>query len=201
MSSMNKDDGNQVGERDTDGALRQRVGKNSKLDWPERLSVMAVIAAAISLLAFGGFLSALFLALAAVMGWTRAHREQAAQGKRSFSDPGRYITGAFMVVLAIALWPKPGGTPPQDKAASAAEEAPFSRSDALEPCEEAITPQLSHPSTADFDIGDTSFTEDEYGATFTIGLTAKNSFNLETKLRALCRFEGGKLVNAKVNEN
>ena len=71
MSSMNKDDGNQVGERDTDGALRQRVGKNSKLDWPERLSVMAVIAAAISLLAFGGFLSALFLALAAVMGWTR----------------------------------------------------------------------------------------------------------------------------------
>ena len=161
----------------------------------------ALIAAAISLLAFGGFLSALFLALAAVMGWTRAHREQAAQGKRSFSDPGRYITGAFMVVLAIALWPKPGGTPPQDKAASAAEEAPFSRSDALEPCEEAITPQLSHPSTADFDIGDTSFTEDEYGATFTIGLTAKNSFNLETKLRALCRFEGGKLVNAKVNEN
>ena len=67
---MVKDNSNKVEGPDTDEALKGPVGKR-RLDWPERLSVVALIAAAISLLAFGGFLSALFLALAAVMGWTR----------------------------------------------------------------------------------------------------------------------------------
>ncbi len=103
-----------------------------------------------------------------------------------------------MLVLAVALWPDDATN--SSKEAAVEKPAPLSRSSALEPCEEAIRRQLSHPSTADFDIFDTSFTEDEHGATFTIGLTAKNSFNLEVRLRALCRFEDGKLVNTHVNE-
>lgn len=95
--------------------LRPVAVAGAKLDWPERLSVVALIIAAIALLVYGGVLSALFLALAALMGWTRQHRLQAAQGKRSFSDFGRFITGAFMVVIAVALWPRQEAAVPSQK--------------------------------------------------------------------------------------
>ena len=167
----------------------------------EWLTVVGGAASILSLVVLGGFVSAICFFVAGGMAWSRSFQERRAQGKPTVGNKARFLLGGLMVVLAVVMLPKPGETTAHDQAAVAAKDAPFSRSDALEPCEEAITPQLSHPSTADFDIGDTSFTEDEYGATFTIGLTAKNSFNLETKLRALCRFEGGKLVNAKVGEN
>lgn len=174
------------------------VAGHSKLDRSEWISIAVLVGAAVSLFVFGRFLSAVFLVLTSSLFWTRSHRAQAARGKPSFSDTGRYLTAAVTVVLAIVMWPR-WGTPSANEAAPT-DTVQLSRSSALEPCQEAITPQLSHPSTADFDIFDTSFTEDEFGATFTIGLTAKNTFNLEARLRAICRFEGGKLVNAKVQE-
>lgn len=186
-------------DQNTTPASVRPVAGNGKLDRSEWLAVVALVAAGVTLLLFGGFLSSLFLALAASFLWTRSHREQAARGRPSFSDPGRFIGAGIMLVLAAALWPSDETKSPKEAAAE--KPAPLSRSSALEPCEEAIRPQLSHPSTADFDIFDTSFTEDEHGATFTIGLTAKNSFNLELRLRAICRFEDGKLINTHVNEN
>lgn len=68
-------------------------------------------------------------------------------------------------------------------------------------CQEAIQARSAHPSTVSVSLMDYEFTVDDVGnsnarSTF----TAKNSFGLELKFRAVCSFEGTSLSNVIVEE-
>lgn len=68
-------------------------------------------------------------------------------------------------------------------------------------CREATLGKLSHPSTADFSILDTTMKQIGNESRFSVGLTAKNSFGLELKLLSTCVFDGDNLTLNWVEES
>lgn len=177
----------------------------SSLDWPERTSFVFVALAIVTLLIFGGFLSALAFLICAVMGWTRAFRENEAKGKPTLSSAGRLMVGTVMASLGIALVPHgaSGTSNEQPNAASSLErevDASMSSSAAWEICRAPILRQLAHPSTADFNMFHTHIRQAGDTSVFSIGLTAKNAFGLELKLLGYCEVEQGAVKGAYVVE-
>lgn len=79
-----------------------------RMDWAEKLAVVAVIAAAIILIVYGGVISAIAFALCGFMGWTRMFEQVRAQGKPTLSGKGRVIVaGSLALVGAFTM---PSGT-------------------------------------------------------------------------------------------
>ncbi|MCW3837084.1 hypothetical protein ACFQ1E_13005 [Sphingomonas canadensis] len=68
----------------------------------------ALIYAAVSLFVFGGILSAIAFALAALMGWSRVFDENAAEGKPTLSGKERAISGVILAIVGAALFPNGG---------------------------------------------------------------------------------------------
>jgi hypothetical protein len=83
------------------------VTTKSKLGmgWPEWVAIVALVAAAVSLIGFGAILSTTAFLLVAVMGHTRAFEENAANGKPTLKGPGRAAVGGMMAVLGFAMLP------------------------------------------------------------------------------------------------
>jgi len=76
-----------------------------QMDWPEKFAVVAVIAAIIVLLVFGGIISAIALALCGFMGWTRMFEQVRAQGKPTLSGKGRVIVAGLLAVVGVLAIP------------------------------------------------------------------------------------------------
>lgn len=89
------------------------------LQWPERLALIALFAAVLSLVVFGGVVSFLCLLVAAAMGWTRPFIENAAKGKPTMGRRGRILVGALMTALAFIMLPKSAETAPDEVKAPA----------------------------------------------------------------------------------
>ena len=89
------------------------------LRWPERLALVALLAALLSLVAFGGVVSFLCLLVAAVMCWSRPFIENAAKGKPTMGSKGRIFVGGLMTALAFIMLPKGAETAPNDEKAPA----------------------------------------------------------------------------------
>lgn len=151
---------------------------------------------------FGAIISPLLLGLSALMCASATFRDLAAQGKRVMGPVGRVVTASITAVLAFVMLPgakqSVGQSPVQ---AAAAEPAELDKSAAMEMCRSPILRQLTHPSTAEFDIWD-QFLQPKPGGTtmYSIGLTAKNSFGLELKLLGYCEIEDGRVNSAHVVE-
>ncbi len=75
------------------------------MDWPEKLAVVAAIAALIVLLVYGGIISAIAFALCGLMGWTRMFEQVRAQGKATLSGKGRVIVASLLSVLGVLAIP------------------------------------------------------------------------------------------------
>ncbi len=182
------------------------------LDWPEKTSLVFVALAMVTLLIFGGFLSAVAFLICAVMGWTRAFRDNEAKGKPTLSNVGRAMVGTVVAAFGIALFPhgafgssndQPDGASSRQAEArelTAEGEPSLSSSDAWESCRSPILRQLTHPSTADFSMFDTHIRQAGPTTVFSIGLTAKNGFGLELRLLGYCEIEGGAVKGAYVVE-
>lgn len=87
--------------------------------WPERLALVALFAALLSLVVFGGVVSFLCLLVAAVMGWSRPFIENAAKGKPTMGSKGRIFVGGVMTALAFIMLPKGAETAPREEKAPA----------------------------------------------------------------------------------
>lgn len=81
------------------------LGKWKALPWPQKITIIALIAASLSLLVFGGFASFLCLLMVALMGWTPSFVANAAQGRRTMGNSGRLTVGGIMTVLAVWMLP------------------------------------------------------------------------------------------------
>ena len=69
-------------------------------------------------------------------------------------------------------------------------------------CDEIVKSHLTHPSTFDKSIYRSGVTTDEYKTTVLVGFTAKNSFNLELKYKAICVFnDTPELVDFAIEED
>ena len=86
---------------------------------PERLALVALFAALLSLVVFGGVVSFLCLLVAAVMGWSRPFIENAAKGKPTMGSKGRIFVGGVMTALAFIMLPKGAETAPREEKAPA----------------------------------------------------------------------------------
>ena len=103
------------------------ITRFKSLPWSERMAVIALFAAVLSLVIFGGVVSFLCLLVAAAMGWTRPFIENAAKGKPTMGGRGRIIVGGVMTALAFIMLPKGAETaPPEDKAPVSTPTAPRS---------------------------------------------------------------------------
>jgi len=183
------------------------TGASVKLELNEHTisywSFLCVIAAILSLVVYGGFLSAIAILFSGLMAWSKGFRDVAAQGKRVMGPRMRIVAGALAAALAFALLPT-GGTAkiePQVPSAESTEYQTVTRSAARELCSDPIISQLSHPSTADLNTWDTTLRQVGDKTVFTIGLTAKNSFGLELKLLGYCEIKDGKVVTVQVAES
>lgn len=68
-------------------------------------------------------------------------------------------------------------------------------------CDEIVKSHLTHPSTFDKSIFRSGVTTDEYKTTVLVGFSAKNSFNLELKYKAICIFnDTPELVDFAIEE-
>lgn len=117
-----------------------------RMDWPERLAVVALVAATASLFVFGGVLSAMLLILCAFMGWTRvieqAEEQSKAKGGHTISGKARVVIVAVLLVLAFVFLPR------GDRAASAPEKVVDAKA------EQAVCPSGSQPTTVDFSVAE-----------------------------------------------
>lgn len=181
------------------------------LDWPEKASLAFIALAVVTLIIFGGILSALAFLICAVMGWTRAIRENEAKGKPRLSSAGRAMVGTVMFAVGIAVFPRASDVstnepdqvspPRQAVSQSPAAAAPaISSGEAWDRCRSPILRQLTHPSSADFDLLDRDIRQAGATTVFSIGLTAKNGFGLELRLLGYCEIEGGAVKGAYVVE-
>ena len=97
------------------------------LRWPERMAFVALFAALLSLVIFGGVVSFLCLLVAAAMGWTRPFIENAAKGKPTMGGKGRIIVGGVMTALAFIMLPQGAETAArEDKVPASTPAAPRS---------------------------------------------------------------------------
>lgn len=76
-----------------------------RMDLPEKLAIAALVGATITLIVFGGVLSAVLLLVTALVGWTRAFEENAAKGKPTLSGRGRLFVGGASAALAAIFHP------------------------------------------------------------------------------------------------
>ena len=75
------------------------------MDWPEKLAVVAALAALIVLLVYGGIVSAIAFALCGLMGWTRMFEQVRALGKPTLSGKGRVIVASLLSFLGVLAIP------------------------------------------------------------------------------------------------
>lgn len=108
--------------------------KKQGMGWPEGLAILALVAAAVSLIGFGAILSTIAFLLAALMGFTRAFEENAAKGKPTLKGPGRAAVGGVMAVLGFAMLPTLQ-EPPSGEARSAETSTPDAEPKKLTPAE------------------------------------------------------------------
>lgn len=76
-----------------------------RMDWPEKLAVIAAIAAVTVLLLYGGIISAIAFALCGLMGWTRIFEQVRAQGKPTLSSKGRVIVAGLLALVGVFAMP------------------------------------------------------------------------------------------------
>lgn len=81
-----------------------------RMDWPERLAIIAFVSAAAHLV-FGNVVSAIMFALCGLMGCTRAFEQVRAQGKPAPSDKGRLGAAIIFAVLGTTLLPRVENAP------------------------------------------------------------------------------------------
>lgn len=91
--------------------------KKQRTRWPEGLAILALVAAAVSLMGFGAILSTIAFLIAAVMGFTRAFEANAAMGKPTLKGPGRVAVGGTMAVLGFVMLPTPQEPPSAEQSA------------------------------------------------------------------------------------
>ncbi|WP_313806527.1 hypothetical protein, partial [Sphingobium sp.] len=80
-------------------------------------------ASILSLVVFGGFVSALCFFIAGGMAWSRSFRERRAQGKPTVGNKARLLLGGLMTALAVIMLPKGADTASESKARASAEAA------------------------------------------------------------------------------
>lgn len=105
------------------------LARFKSLPWPERLALIALFAALLSLLIFGGVVSFLCLLVVAAMCWTRPFVENAAKGKPTMGSRGRIFVGGLMTALAIIMLPKGGDMTSESKGSASAEAAAVAQCD------------------------------------------------------------------------
>ena len=93
------------------------------LPWPERLTFVALFAAVLLLVVYGGVVSFLCLLVASFYGWTPAFVANAAKGKRTFGPKGRIFMGGLMTALAVIMLPRGAETASKEANAAQAENA------------------------------------------------------------------------------
>lgn len=75
------------------------------------------------------------------------------------------------------------------------------QSTAIDICKSTLKQKLNYPSTADFSIFDTSVYEAPNGNTrVQFGFSAKNAFNVESKLLGVCLFNVNGLIESSIND-
>lgn len=89
-----------------------------RMDWPERLAIAALFAAAVALFVYGGVISAIAFTLCGFMGWTRMVEHVQAQGKSTLSGKGRGVVAAVLAIVGVLAMPSGAANSPADHAAS-----------------------------------------------------------------------------------
>lgn len=95
------------------GAISERARR--KVGWPGALAILLWLAAGVTLLAFGGFWSAVLWGIAGLMGWQPSFDAVQAQGKQTLSTSGRIAAGTIFTLLGLVLhpgWPSTPAPPP-----------------------------------------------------------------------------------------
>ena len=180
----------------------------ARRDVPEMLAVAAVIASAVVLFVFGGFLSAIAFALAGVMGWTRGFAQDRAQGKPTLSGTGRVVTACVLVVLGIVFLPRAGQPmskteqPSQPITEPERPSAPtFGKMEAIDACKSGVAARASHPSTVEFPMLDYDFREyADNKSKLLMSAKARNGFNLLVEFDVECDFAAGKIARVLMSE-
>jgi len=167
------------------------------LDWPEKLAIVAVLAATAALLS-GGFVSAIAFLLCGVMGWTRMFEQVRAQGKPTLSPKGR-IAVATTLALAGAVFLPRGDNGVQTPAKPSA--PIFGKMQAIDACKEGVAARAAHPSSVEFPMLDYDFREyaDDKGELL-MSAKARNGFNLLVTFDVQCDFTTGRLAKVIMSE-
>jgi hypothetical protein len=164
--------------------------------WPERLAVLALVAAAISLL-LGSILSALAFALCAFMGWTRQFERSRAEGKPTLSDAGRIAVATILAAVGalLLLWSRAGPIP------IASTVQTFGKEEAIDACKQGVLTRATHPSTVAFPTFDYNVRDEGGGHTKVLmSFQAKNGFGLELKYDAECELTGTIIDRVLISE-
>ena len=169
-----------------------------RLDWAERMAVLAVVAAAVALIAFGGFLSAIAFMICGLMGWSGKFDGLRAQGKAALSGRGRMAVATVMAVAGIAFIP--GRHPVVSKQEGVSTDV-FGARDAVEACERGVLARASHPSTVEFPMLDHDFREySGEKSQLLMSAKARNGFNLLLTYDVECEFTAGRLDKVIMSE-
>lgn len=87
--------------------------------WVGALAILLWLAAGVTLLVFGGFLSAILWAIAGLMGWSPSFDKLRAEGKQTLSKGGRVAVGTILTLLGLVMHPAWGDSSPSPPAAPA----------------------------------------------------------------------------------
>lgn len=89
---------------------------------------------------------------------------------------------------------------PSDEEMAASYANTMEASDAFTACRPQIESKLSRPETVDFNLLDTTMSDDGTNAHFSITGTSQNSFGTAMKFTAFCVFRNGALASVEVAE-
>jgi amino acid permease len=167
------------------------------MDWPERLSVVAIIAAAAALLT-GGIVSAFAFLVCGSMGWTRMVEQVRAQGKPTLSAKGRIAVAAMLAAVGIVFLPiwDHGVNQPVGPSAPV-----FGKLEAMDACKDGVAARATHPSTVEFPMIDYDFREyADDKSELLMSAKARNGFNLLVTFDVQCTFAEGRLEEIVMSE-
>ncbi len=172
------------------------VGKR-RMDWPERLAVAALIAAAAALL-FGGIISAVAFVVCAVMGWTRMFEQARAEGKSVLNNGGRIAVAATLAVVGVLFVPRGGEEAHRAEKPSA---PVFGKIEAIDACKEGVAARATHPSTVEYPMLDYDFREyADDKSELLMSAKARNGFDLLVTFDVQCDFTAGRLNDVIMSE-
>jgi hypothetical protein len=168
------------------------------MDWPERFAAMAACAATITLIFFGGVLSALAFLVCGFMGWTRVFEDVRAQGKPTPDGRGRILIAAVCVVLGVICFPQADEVEQSPKKVDVPR---FGKMEAIEACKEGVAARARHPSTVEFPALDYEFRDYNTGKSdLLMSAKARNGFNLLVSFDVECNFTNGRIDRVLMSE-